>query len=63
MDFTSIFERMETCRNELEKDEAQALVEEIINIMRTKNITYACAFRILERTEQTLTVLSKQLPL
>lgn len=59
----SAFEILDDCRDELQKDEAQALIENIIALMREKNITYACANIVLQATRETLELMSRRLAL
>lgn len=59
----SVFEILDKCKGGLPDEEAQALVESIIGLMREKNITYECAYDILGATRETLRVMSQRLAL
>ena len=46
-----------------EKTEAQGIIDEIIGLLRSKHITYACAYNILNGVMDALTEFSRQLPM
>lgn len=51
-----------TCKEVLEDEEAQGIIDEIIGLLRSKHITYACAYNILNGVMDALTEFSRQLP-
>ena len=59
--YNGLYDAIEKCREELEPSEAQSLVESIIGLMREKNITYDCAYTILNATRSALEQLSRRL--
>lgn len=52
-----------TCKEILEDAEAQGIIDEIIGLLRSKHITYACAYNILNGVMDALTEFSRQLPM
>ena len=52
-----------TCKEILEDEEAQGIIDEIIGLLRSKHITYACAYNILNGVMDALTEFSRQLPM
>lgn len=52
-----------TCKDVLDSTEQQAIVDEVINLLRSKHITYACAYNILDGVIDALEELSHQLPM
>lgn len=52
-----------TCKEILEDEEAQGIIDEIIGLLRSKHITYACAYNILSGVMDALTEFSRQLPM
>lgn len=52
-----------TCKDVLDSTEQQAIVDEVINLLRSKHITYACAYNILNGVMDALTEFSRQLPM
>jgi hypothetical protein len=52
-----------TCKEILEDKEAQGIIDEIIGLLRSKHITYACAYNILNGVMDALTEFSRQLPM
>lgn len=52
-----------TCKDVLDSTEQQAIVDEVINLLRSKHITYACAYNIITGVMDALTELSRQLPM
>ena len=52
-----------TCKEVLEDEEAQSIIDEIIGLLRSKHITYACAYNILNGVTDALTEFSRQLPM
>lgn len=61
--YNGLYDAIEKYREELEPSEAQSLVESIIGLMREKNITYDCAYTILNATRSALEQLSRRLSL
>lgn len=59
----SAFEILDQCRDELKADEAQALVDSIIGLMQEKNITYTCAYNVLNAVREALELMSRRLAL
>lgn len=47
----------------VEVEEAQGIIDEIIGLLRSKHITYACAYNILNGVMDALTEFSRQLPM
>lgn len=52
-----------TCKDVLDSTEQQAIVDEVINLLRSKHITYACAYNIMTGVADALAELSQQLPM
>lgn len=52
-----------TCKEILDDEEAQGIIDEIIGLLRSKHITYACAYNILNGVMDALTEFSRQLPM
>ena len=52
-----------TCKEILEDEEAQGIIDEIIGLLRSKHITYACAYNIMTGVADALAELSQQLPM
>lgn len=52
-----------TCKEILEDEEAQGIIDEIIGLLRSKHITYARAYKILSGVMDALTEFSRQLPM
>lgn len=59
----TIFDVIDQCKTDLSKEEAQTLVEDIITLMRKRDITYECAYKVLADVKVTLEWLSRRLPL
>ena len=52
-----------TCKELLEDEEAQGIIDEIIGLLRSKHITYACAYNMWNGVTDALTEFSRQLPM
>lgn len=59
----SAFEILDQCKGWLAEEEAQAIVDEIIGLLKGRNITYACAYKVLDATRETLGMMSQRIAL
>lgn len=58
-----IFRLLEKCREELSEDEAKCTVDEIVQLLQQKNITYGCAYDLLRATSGVLAKMQERLSL